>query len=302
MRRALLLPFAALILLGPGCLDDPPQKNRPIVFDFFQKTKPVETTFTSTGSATGTFIEPIPLKPGEVQSASQALAVSSIVPNQLLPNPFVILGRAVALERVVYWRVRDSRGSEIASGSTLTDALDDRSFGAFRARAFYQRPSETADGIVELFTHAPGGWEQNMLTIPVQLERGITTVKVFFVNEVEDPELKRCDQPQSVTRRVAKTAQVPEVTLLELLKGPTAAEQQTGLRTAILPGTQLRSVTVLRDTATVDFSRQLVLGMVEECNVKATRAQVERALKQLPNIKNVRMLVEGIDLEPQTQP
>jgi hypothetical protein len=296
MRRALLLPLLGVILLGQGCLDDPPQKNRPIIFDFFQKNKPAESAYTSPVSTTGTRIEPIPLKPGEVGSDSQALAVSSVVPHQLLPNPFVLLGRAVAMERTVYWRVRNSRGDEIATGSVLTDAQDDRSYGAFRARAFYNKPSEVADGTVEVFTHAPGGWEQSVVRIPVLLEREVTPVKLFFINEQDDPELAHCDKPQPVTRRVAKTTQVAEITMLELLNGPTAAEQQRGYRTAILPGTQMRALTIERDVATVDLSRQFTLGLREACNAQAAPAQMTSALKQLPDITTVQILIEGTAL------
>lgn len=302
MRRlSLILPFAGLLLLGQGCLADPPRPNRPIVFDYFKKQDPAETT-PGVVSATNTRPEPPALNAGETESPSRGVVISSITANQVLPNPFVILGRAVALENTVHWRVRDGRGATIASGSVLTDAPNLQSYGAFRVRAFYEKTPDTADGRVELFTVSPGGLEQDVLSLPVRFEAKTTAVKVFYLNQTEDPQLLHCDKPYPVTRRIPKTVNAAEASLLELVKGPSAAEQGEGFRTAVLPGTTLLSVTVEGDTAKADFSRQFALGIAGSCNVAALRAQVEQTLKQFPNVKNVKILVEGADAEQYLQP
>lgn len=297
-RFLLLVP---LVLLGQGCLADPPQVNRPIALDYFKKNAEADAAPTSE-SATGTRIQPPDLKPGETESASRAVVVSSIAANQTLPNPFVILGRAVALEHTVHWRIRDARGADIASGSIVTDAPDDQSFGVFRVRSFYERNPETVDGRVEIFTQSPGGLEQDVLTVPIRFEQKTSAVKAFFLNQNEDPNLLHCDKPYTVTRRIPKTTNTAEAALLELLKGPTAAEQGHGYRTAVLPGTNLLSVSIDGDTAKADFSRQFALGIAGSCNVSALRAQVEQTLKQFPEVKNVKILVEGADAEQYLQP
>lgn len=296
-----LLP---LMLLGQGCLADPPQPYRPILFDF----KNAEGTPTNDGSGllpltTGTRPVAPPLKAGEIGSKSRNVVVSSIAKNQVLPNPFVILGRATTADGEIHWRVRDTKGTEFASGVTVTDALDAGAFGAFRARAFYAKTPESSAGQLEVFTLSPkDGSEQDLVQIPIRLQRETSVVKVFFVDEKRDPNLEHCDQVYPFNRRIPKTTNVAEASVLELLKGPSSAEQFDGARTSLVPGTELRSVEIVGDTATVDFSRQFALGIAGSCRVMALRAQIEAILKQFPGVRNVKILVEGADAESVLQP
>jgi hypothetical protein len=236
------------------------------------------------------------LKPGEIASASKNIVVASIVPNQVLANPFVILGRGRAFESVVNWRVRDRDGVVLASGAAMTDAREPSLYGAFRVRAFFTTLPKKDTGFVEVFTYSPrDGSEQDLVSIPVRFASDVTLLKVFFPNALKDPEAKSCTKVYPVTRRVMKTQNVAEAAILELLKGPTAAEQIHGSVTALLPSVQLRSITMLNDTATVNLSKEYALGIGDVCSTDAMKSQVIETMKQFSNVKTVVLQVEGVE-------
>lgn len=295
-----LLGVGVIALFGQGCLADPLQPNRPILFDFrdTQAQQTVPTPFEPHTLPPGP-----PVKIGEIKSTSGNVVVSSLVANQELPNPFVVFGRGRAFESAMDWRVKDDRGNMLAEGAVLTDAPDIGQFGNFRVRAFLRQLPETRTGVVEVFTYsARDGSEQDMVRVPVKFPEGDTALQMFFVNEQADPGLTQCDNPRPVTRRVPKTQNVAEAALLELLRGPTVAEDVYGSRTGIAPGTTLRSVTIADGTAIVDFSRDLVVGVAGSCQVQAIRAQIEKTLLQFPTVQRVTLLVEGESADPYLQP
>ncbi|HWR00074.1 MAG TPA: Gmad2 immunoglobulin-like domain-containing protein, partial [Candidatus Methylomirabilis sp.] len=269
MNARFLLIVPALALLGGGCWDRyfavKETTNIPIVFEALKPKTSGENVMndgllaTSTG-ANAVFVAP-PVKPGELASASGNVVVTSLVPNQTLQNPFVILGRARAFENVVRWRVRDRNGTELASGGAESDAPDAGQFGAFRIRSFLRTVPKASAGTLEVFTNSPrDGSEQDKVAIPVTLSTETSAVRVYFSNIEKDPDLNVCEKTYAVTRRVAKTTNVAESALLELLDGPSAAELAMGSRTAIVPGARLRSVKIDADVATADFSRDIALG------------------------------------------
>lgn len=298
---ALLGFLVSLPFLAKTWLADPPQPNRPIIFNPDGPT--AEDPQGSAGSVTSTPIVVPPVKTGELTSKSGNVVVTSLVPKQELANPFVILGRALAFESAVSWRVMDGRGNVIAKGVVTTDAPDIGQFGSFRARAFYDRVPATANGTVQVYTVSPrDGSERDIVHVPVKFLAETVPLKVFFLDVKEDPALIHCDRPAPRTRRIPKTANTAEAALRELLHGPTAAEEDDGARTAILPGTELRSVSIAGDTATVNFNRQFALGIAGSCNVQALRSQVEETLKQFEGVQNVKILVEGADASQVLQP
>jgi spore germination protein GerM len=67
--------------------------------------------------------------------------------------------------------------------------------------------------------------------------------------------LVRADHLAPVARRVAERS--PEAALAELESGPTAAESEAGLRSALVPGTSLGVVRQSGDLIVVDLSREL---------------------------------------------
>lgn len=308
MHRAVFFVITAFIVLLPlglyltGWLDDPAVANRPIVFHFFDKDEtPVATTDAIPGTGIGA---PAPApKAGEIASANGNMVVSSLARNQVLPNPFVLLGRARAFEFAVEWRVKDSRGAVVAKGSATTDAVSVEEFGGFRVRAFYSRVPDSPAGTVEVFTRSPrDGSEQELVVLPVRFPEGTTAVQAFFPNQEQDPNVEHCEVTYPVTRRVPETEEVMEAAVLELLKGPTALEQLTGSRTAMIPGAGLRRVARDGDTVSVDFTKQFALGIAGSCTVQALRSQVEQTLKQFQGVREVKIMVEGADAEQYLQP
>lgn len=290
------LPFLARTWLA-----DPPQPNRPIIF-VGDEPAPEQGAPANNATTTNGIVVP-PVKTGEIASKSGNVVVTSLVPQQELANPFVILGRALAFESSISWRVKDNRGNVIAKGNETTDAPDVGKLGSFRVRAFYDRMPQSANGVMEVFTISPrDGAETDMVRIPVTLVTEVIPLKMAFLDIKADPQLKQCDRPAMYTRRIPKTVNTAEAALRELLDGPTAAEEDDGARTSIIPGTELRSIVIEGDRATANFSRQFVLGIAGSCNVQALRAQVEETLKQFEGVKNITLLVEGADASEALQP
>lgn len=298
---------AFLSLLGSGCWDVFAVKetqNTPIIFERLKKTAASgaiddEPFVTSTR----VIIPAPPLKPGETASASGNVAVSSPAPNQQLANPFVILGRARVFENMVLFRIRDKHGAELAAGRATVDARDMGVFGQFRVRAFLRNAPQAISGRVEVFSLSPrDGSEQDLASVPVKLNTEAAFVKIFFSNVLKDPQAKACEVVYPVRRRLAKTTNPAEAALLELLDGPSAAEQAMGSRTALMPGARLLSVKLDSDVATADFSRELAFGLTEACMRQAMRSQIEQTLKQFPNVKVVKIRIEGEDANDLLKP
>jgi len=304
MRRAAIASVALLaIILGAGCLKTPSKRAElPIDGASSLQNLPFQQFATSA-------VQDVPaeapkdldvpgeqpdVKSGETASASQNMIVSSIVQRQMLANPFVILGRSRSLDNKISWRVRDARGKIIADGTALTNAPKAGAFGRFRARSFYDRLPETETGTVEVFTVSPAnGAEQDLVSIPVTLETRIVPVKVFFSNIKEDLQTVDCARVHAATRRVPLTEDLAEAAIVELLKGPSVAEQSIGYRTSIFPGTSLRSITVKDGTVTVDFSKELLYAVSGSCHIQALGAQIEQTLKQFASVTNVKRLIDG---------
>jgi hypothetical protein len=243
------------------------------------------------------------IKTGEHASKSKNIIVSSLIDQQELGNPFIILGRGRAFENVINWRIRDGHRTILAQGSVMTNAQDAGLYGSFRVRAFFSDLPTTDTGTAEVYTLSPkDGSEQDMVSIPVTFLKDRLAVKAFFANVLKDPNVEHCDVVYPVSRRIVKTQNTAEAALLELLKGPTAQEQSSGSRTTIVPGTVLRSVRIADHVATADFSNDLVYGLGGSCRVQALISQITQTLKQFPDVESVRIFVEGEDAQLKLQP
>ena len=83
-----------------------------------------------------------------------------------------------------------------------------------------------------------------------------TTIKIFFGNIKEDPEVLNCEKVYFVEREVFENKVMVQA-LEELLKGPTLEEQEKGYLTNINPGVNINSLIVENNIAKVDFDEQL---------------------------------------------
>jgi spore germination protein GerM len=119
------------------------------------------------------------------------------------------------------------------------------------------------------------------------------TVKVFFSNSEEDPEALNCEKVYSVERQVFENKSTPQSALEELLKGPTAEEQESGYFTNINSDVSINSFLIEGDTVKVDFNEQLAYQLGGSCRVIAIRSQIEGTLVQFSGIENVLISING---------
>lgn len=243
------------------------------------------------------------VKAGEYASQSKNVIVSSLVKNQELGSPFIILGRARAFENVINWRVRDEDGKILLSGSAMTNAQEMGLYGSFRIRSLLSEIPSTDTGTVQVFTMSPkDGTDQDMVEVPIRFSKERLAVSVYFSNVLKDPNVMNCEITYPVVRRIVKTQNTAEASLIELLKGPTVQEQSSGARTTIVPGTVLRSVRIQDGVAIADFSNELVYGLGGSCRVQALISQITQTLKQFDGVNSVKIYVEGEDAELKLQP
>jgi len=118
------------------------------------------------------------------------------------------------------------------------------------------------------------------------------TVKIFFGNIKEDPELLNCEKVYSVERLVFKNKAMIQA-LEELLKGPTLEEQEKGYLTNINSGVIINSLVVENNVAKVDFDEQLEYQVGGSCRVMAIRAQINGTLLQFSEIGDVIISING---------
>lgn len=96
----------------------------------------------------------------------------------------------------------------------------------------------------------------------------------------------------SVARAVPATPQVATEAIKALIGGPTAAEAEAGLGSAVPPDTLLLGITIRDGLATVDLSREFEAGG-GTFGMTARLAQVVYTLTQFPTIESVEFWLDG---------
>ena len=121
------------------------------------------------------------------------------------------------------------------------------------------------------------------------------TLKVFLV---------KGDTVTQLMRQVAGAAADPaRQALQEMLKGPTSAETDQGISTAIPAGTTLLSYKVAGGTATADFSKEMLNYGGGSARVQAIIGQIDNTVTgNDPSVKTVSVTVEGKPSEESLQP
>lgn len=118
------------------------------------------------------------------------------------------------------------------------------------------------------------------------------------------------ETPTAVTRTalIGKDRTPAEVALEELLKGPTGAEQQQGLTTAIPAGTRLLSYGAEGEESTAQhalasFSKELKNFGGGSARVKAITDQIKRTItSNEPGVTGIDIEIEGVPAEESLQP
>src|SRR3989338_1174079 len=126
-------------------------------------------------------------------------------------------------------------------------------------------------------------------------------VKVFFSNNITDPETLYCDKTYPTERNISVIkgydtsilGEIAYLALAELLSGPTQDEVKKGFFTSISKDAGIKRITIKDCVAMVDFNSELNKGFAGSCKVQAIRSQITETLKQFPGIEEVVISVEG---------
>lgn len=221
-------------------------------------------------------------------------------PNDEIRSPLTVRGEARGtwyFEASFGVRLVDNQDKEIAA--VPAQALGEwmtTDFVPFEATlsSFYWGSARS--GILILEKANPSGLpEQAMsLRIPVRFpEVAPLALKVFFSNNKKDPQMLDCAKVFPVERTVAQTVAVGRAALQELLKGPSAAEQNEGYTTSINQGVVIERLTIENGIASVDFDDLLEAGVGGSCRVTAIVSQIKQTLLQFPTVKKVLISVNG---------
>ena len=118
------------------------------------------------------------------------------------------------------------------------------------------------------------------------------TVKVYFANNTLDPEIT-CEKVFPITRTIPRTQTVGTAAIVELLKGPTAADQARGYITTLPSGVHLESLTIANGIATASFNEALEYQVGGSCRVSFIRRQITATLEQFPTVRQVIISIDG---------
>ena len=123
------------------------------------------------------------------------------------------------------------------------------------------------------------------------------TIKLFFVDTIDNPNFIDCAKVRAVTRTIPKTKAIGTATLNELFRGPTRAEEERGSASMFSEKTKsiLKSLKVKDGAAYVNFDSsilELMGNATTSCGSAAFFAEVTTTLKQFPTIDKVFFAVE----------
>ena len=222
---------------------------------------------------------------------TQNLLVVSPEPKATVTSPLVVSGFGRVFEQQFGWRIKDSTGAVVATGSAMTRAADAGQFGPFSFEVFL--PALTAQAFtLQVFDASPkDGADQDVVTVDLNLLSLKTTdVSVFYRNLQKVS--RDCSAVYPVPRRMAETSAVGRASVYELLKGPTADEKKAGYVTQIPADVSLLSLVISNSEAKADFSSQLRITR-NACVDDSVRHQIQQTLEQFDTVDSVEINVEG---------
>lgn len=217
---------------------------------------------------------------------------------------FTVKGIARTFENNVLARVKDANTDAIYFRNfTTADAPDIGQYGGYAFQVALRAPNlkEHDMVVLEVFEEsAEDGSEINKVVVPLMFMpnagagagQETQKVKVYFGNNKLDPEIT-CEKTFPVEREVRKTTAIGSAALRELIKGPTAAEQEQGYFTSINPATALKMLRIKNGVAYPDFSAKLNENVAGSCQVGFIRAQIQDTLKQFYTVSSVVISING---------
>lgn len=128
------------------------------------------------------------------------------------------------------------------------------------------------------------------------------TIKVYFGDSNNNPNIEDCSKVKAVYRKVPKTKAVARAALNELFKGPTKEEKEAGLFSWFSSDSKhiLKNITIKNGNAYVDFDKWITENMgnaTTSCGGANFISEIETTLKQFPTVKKVFYAIEKNPLE-----
>jgi spore germination protein GerM len=126
---------------------------------------------------------------------------------------------------------------------------------------------------------------------------GTKTIKLYFLNIKDDPNLEDCRAVKPTLRTIPNTPAIARAALDELFKGVTPAEEAkgfTGLGPEETAGA-LKSINIKNGAAYVNFSKIVIekLGTATTSCGSGFFSSIEATLKQFSTIRKVYYAIEG---------
>ena len=124
------------------------------------------------------------------------------------------------------------------------------------------------------------------------------TIKVFFNNVADDPNMDNCQGVKPVTRTIPKTKAVARAALEELFKGVSTDEEGKGFVSFTAESTRgiLKNINIKNGSAYVNFDERVYQQLgnaTTSCGGASFFSSVEKTLQQFPTIKRVFYAIEG---------
>jgi len=148
-------------------------------------------------------------------------------------------------------------------------------------------PSDIPKNFVDLNVSVSENFSEDIL-----INQETIKVKVFFINNILDPEVS-CNKVFPVEREIVKTPAIARAALNELLAGPTIDEEKNGFIKVIGSDVKVQNLTIENGVAKVDFSEQLEEGAGGSCRGAAIVSQINATLKQFDSVKDVIISING---------
>lgn len=200
-------------------------------------------------------------------------------------NPVKVGGQARTFENNVVIRVLDERGEKMIE--TFTTASGEMGkFSAFGKDVFLVR-DPGKELTVEAFEYSAKDGSivnRDSVTLPVELR--LQKVTLQFPSSARSP--NDCTKVFPEERTIPVSASLARLLVEALIAGPASRD----LDHPFPPGSQVRSVNLRDGVLTVDFNERLS-NVGGSCAATAIRASVERTLRQLPNVRRVRITAMG---------
>ena len=281
-----------------------PTATPPVVVPTSTPARPTPSTPVPPMPTTSTPTLPVvrPRPANAVCDEQNFICVNAPGQNDLISNPTVVTGTAIAFENTFLWRIEDGRGTVIAGSHAMANAPDIGQPGPFMIRAFWDVVPQTPTGTLVVYeASARDGEPIHVVRLPVRFAtRAAATRRLYFVPEALSAKMDcRAVEAHSVT--VPGSATPIEATLRALLSYDDS-RTPPGLKTSIPSGTGLVSITVNNGLAKVIFDANLEREVGGSCRVGAIRAQITQTLLQFPSIQRVDLSVEGKTPEETLQP